>query len=117
MGTYGWNFSYYHWADMINHENNIFWGVWPGMATLTCLLGIPAMLMLFGNRQTIYMKQKKTIDGVEMIPRNYGIHIDRDQPRVFNVFDVKDKKLFVPDGKGVEGWYKLDYQHAHSGTH
>ena len=105
MGTYGWNFSYYHWANMINHENNIFWGIWPGMANAYMLTGDPSYVSALRKQVDNLYENKKTINGVEMIPRNYGIHIDRDQPRKFNVFDVKDKKLFVPDGKGVEGWY------------
>jgi hypothetical protein len=105
MGTYGWNFSYYHWANMINHENNIFWGIWPGMANAYMLTGDPSYVNALRKQVDNLYDNKKTINGVEMIPRNYGIHIDRDQPREYNVFDVKDKKLFVPDGKGVEGWY------------
>jgi hypothetical protein len=52
-----------------------------------------------------FYANKKIIDGKEMIPTNYGIHIDRDQPRKYNVFDIKDGRLTVPAGKGVEGWY------------
>ena len=105
MGTYGWNFSYYHWTNVINHENNIFWGIWPGMANAYMLTGDPSYVNALRKQIDNLYANKKTINGVDMIPRNYGIHIDRDQPRKFDVFDIKDDKLFVPDGKGVEGWY------------
>lgn len=105
MGTYGWNFSYWHWQNMINHENNVFWGIWPGMANAYMLTGDPGYVNALRKQVDNLYENKKTINGVEMIPRNYGIHIDRDQPRKSNVFDVRDKKLFIPDGKGVEGWY------------
>ena len=105
MGTYGWNFSYWHWANMINHENNIFWGVWPGMANAYMLTGDLSYVNALRKQVDNLYDNKKNINGEEMIPRNYGIHIDRDQPRAYNVFDVRDGKLFVPDGKGVEGWY------------
>jgi hypothetical protein len=105
MGTYGWNFSYYHWSDAINHENNVYWGIWPGMANAFMLTGDPTYIDALRKQIDNIYANKKTINGVEMIPRNYGIHIDRDKPRKVNVFDVKDGKLFIPDGQGVEGWY------------
>lgn len=105
MGTYGWNFSYYHWTNVINHENNIFWGIWPGMANAYMLTGDPCYVNALRKQIDNLYANKKTINGVDMIPGNYGIHIDRDLPKKFNVFDIKDGKLFVPDGKGVEGWY------------
>lgn len=105
MGTYGWNFSFYHWRKVVYHENNCFMGIWPGMANAFLLTGDLSFVNALRKQIDNLYANKKTIDGVEMIPRNYGYHIDRDQPRKFDVFDVKNGKLFIPDGKGVEGWY------------
>ncbi len=105
MGTYGWNFSFYHWREEVYHENNSFYGIWPGMANAYLLTGDVSYVDALRKQMDNLFANKKTIDGKDMIPKNYGIHIDRDQPRKFNVFDVKDGQLFVPDGKGVEGWY------------
>jgi hypothetical protein len=105
MGTYGWNFSFYYWTHNINHENHVLWGTWCGMGDAYMLTGDPGYIGALRKQIDNFYANKKTINGVEMIPKNYGIHIDRDQPRKFNVFDVKDEKLFVPDGMGFEGWY------------
>ena len=105
MGTYGWNFSFYHWRETVYHENVCFLGIWPGMSNAFLLTGDPSYIDALRKQIDNLYDQKKVIDGVEMIPRNYGIHIDRDQPRKVEVFDVRNEKLFVPDGKGVEGWY------------
>ena len=105
MGTYGWNFSYYHWTKRIEHENNIFWGAWPGMGNAYLVSGDVSYIdALRAQLENLYA-HKKTIEGVDMIPRNYGIHIERDEPRKYDVFNVVDGKLDVPDGEGVEGWY------------
>ena len=105
MGTYGWNFSYYHWTKRVHHENHVFWGAWPGMGNAYLLTGNPGYIDALRQQLDNLYEQKKTIDGQVMIPSSYGIHIDRDHPRKFNVFDVVDEKLDVPDGQGVEGWY------------
>jgi hypothetical protein len=105
MGTYGWNFSYYHWTKRINHENNIFWGIWPGMGNAYLATGDISYIEALRNQVDKLYRNKKTIDGMEMIPRHYGIHIDRDEPRKFDVFDIVDEKLTVPEGTGAEGWY------------
>ncbi len=105
MGTYGWNFSYYHWTKRVHHENHVFWGAWPGMGNAYLLTGDPSYIDALRTQMDNLYKQKKTIDGIEMIPGSYGIHIDRDNPRKYNVFDVVDEKLDVPNGQGVEGWY------------
>ncbi len=105
MGTYGWNFSYYHWTKQIHHENHVFWGAWPGMGNAYLLTGDPVYIDALRTQMDNLYEQKKTIDGAEMIPSSYGIHIDRDHPRKYNVFDVVNEKLDVPDGQGVEGWY------------
>lgn len=105
MGTYGWNFSYYHWTKRIHHENHVFWGAWSGMGNAYLLTGDPAYIEALRTQMDNLYAQKKTIDGKDMIPSSYGIHIDRDHPRKFDVFDVVDQKLDVPDGQGVEGWY------------
>jgi hypothetical protein len=105
MGTYGWNFSYYHWTKQIHHENHVFWGAWPGMGNAYLLTGDPGYIDALRTQLNNLYEQKKIIDGVEMVPCNYGIHIDRDHPRKYDVFDVVDEKLDIPDGRGVEGWY------------
>jgi hypothetical protein len=105
MGTYGWNFSYYHWTKRVHHENHVFWGAWPGMGNAYLLTGDPSYIDAMRTQMDNLYEQKKTIDGVEMIPSSYGIHIDRDNPRKYNVFDVVNEKLDVPNGQGVEGWY------------
>jgi hypothetical protein len=105
MGTYGWNFSYYHWTKRVHHENHVFWGAWPGMGNAYLLSGDPSYIEALRTQMDNLYKQKKTIDGVVMIPSSYGIHIDRDNPRKYNVFDVVNEKLDVPNGQGVEGWY------------
>jgi hypothetical protein len=105
MGTYGWNFSFYHWTSVINHENRILWGIWPGMANAYLVTGDQGYINALRKQIDNIYANKKNIDGVDMIPQNYGIHIERDQPRKFNVFDVRNEKLYIPDGKGVEGWY------------
>jgi len=38
-----------------------------------------------------------------------AFHIDRGEPRKYDVFNVVDGKLDVPEGEGVEGWYNLVY--------
>jgi hypothetical protein len=105
MGTYGWNFSYYHWTKKIHHENNLFWGIWPGMGNAYLVTGDISYIEALRKQVDNLYAQKKIIDGKEMIPRNYGMHIDRDEPLKFNVFDVEDEKLTIPAGTGVEGWY------------
>ena len=105
MGTYGWNFSYYHWTKRVHHENHVFWGAWPGMGNAYLLSGDPSYIDALRTQMDNLYKQRKTIDGVVMIPSSYGIHIDRDNPRKYNVFDVVNEKLDVPNGQGVEGWY------------
>jgi hypothetical protein len=105
MGTYGWNFSYYHWTKRQEHENHVFWGAWPGMGNAYLLTGDPGYIDALRTQMDNLYEHRKTIDGVEMIPSNYGIHIDRDEPKKYDVFDVVDEKLDVPDGEGVEGWY------------
>ena len=105
MGTYGWNFSYYHWTKRHEHESHVFWGVWPGMGNAYLLTGDSGYIDALRTQMDNLYDHKKIIDGVEMIPSNYGIHIGRDEPRKYDVFDVVDEKLDVPDGQGVEGWY------------
>ena len=105
MGTYGWNFSYYHWTKRQEHENHVFWGAWPGMGNAYLLTGNPSYIDALRTQMNNLYEHKKIIEGVEMIPSSYGIHIDRDQPKKYDVFDVVDEKLDVPDGQGVEGWY------------
>lgn len=105
MGTYGWNFSFFHWTKKPYHENHIYWGAWPGMGNAFLATGDPSYIDVLRSQMDNIYRQKKVIDGVEMVPRNYGIHMDRDRPRKFNVFDVVDEKLDIPDGEGVEGWY------------
>ena len=105
MGTYGWNFSFYHWTKRHEHENHIFWGAWPGMGNAYLISGDPSYVDALRKQMDNLYDQKKTIDGVTMIPSSYGIHIDRDEPRKYDVFDVVDEKLTIPDGQGVEGWY------------
>ena len=105
MGTYGWNFSFYHWAKRQHHENHIFRGVWPGMGNAYLVSGDPSYIDALRTQMDNLYAHKKIIEGVEMIPKNYGIHIDRDEPRKRDVFNVVNEKLDVPDGEGVEGWY------------
>ncbi len=105
MGTYGWNFSFHHWKKRHEHENNVFWGIWPGMGNAYLLTGDPSYISALRTQMDNLYAHKKNIKGVEMIPRNYGIHIDRDHPLKYDVFNVVDEKLDVPDGQGVEGWY------------
>ena len=105
MGTYGWNFSFWHWADRFNHENHIFRGAWAGMGNAYLLTGDPSYIDALRTQMNNLYAQKKVIDGVEMIPLNYGYHIDRDEPLKYDVFDVVDKKCVIPDGQAVEGWY------------
>lgn len=105
MGTYGWNFSYYHWAKTQHHENHVFWGAWPGMGNAYLLTGDSGYVDALRTQLDNLYAQKKTIDGVTMLPSSYGIHIDRDEPQKFDVFNVVEEKLDVPDGEGVEGWY------------
>ena len=105
MGTYGWNFSFYHWRKVVYHENNCFMAIWPGMANAYMVTGDRSYVDALRKQIDNLYGNKKTIDGIEMIPRNYGIHIDRDHPRKVEVFDVRNNKLYVPDGKGFEGWY------------
>jgi hypothetical protein len=105
MGTYGWNFAYYGWNDMLLHSNQALWGIWPGMGNAYMLTGDIAYVNALRKQMDNIYANKKTIDGREMIPLNYGIHIDRDLPRKVNVFDITKEKPYIPDGKGVEGWY------------
>jgi hypothetical protein len=105
MGTYGWNFSYYHWTDRINHENHVLVGIFTGMGNAYMLTGDKSYVNALRKQMDNIYINKKTIEGVDMIPTNYGFHIDRDLPRKINVFDVTGEKVFIPDGKGVEGWY------------
>ena len=105
MGTYGWNFSFYHWTKKPDHENHVFWGAWPGMGNAYLLTGDPSYIAALRTQVDNLYENKRTIDGREMIPSSYGIHIDRDEPRKYHVFDIVDEKLNVPDGEGVEGWY------------
>ncbi|MDA7916845.1 hypothetical protein N9B49_01340 [bacterium] len=106
MGTYGWNFSYFDWSKGINHRNNrVFQGVWPGMGNAFLVTGDHKYVDAMRTQLDTFYAQMKEIDGVKMLPTHYGIHIDRDHPRKFDVFDIVDEKLDVPDGQGVEGWY------------
>ena len=105
MGTYGWNFAFYGWNDRLTHSNQVLWGIWPGMGNAYMLTGDTSYVSALRKQMDNIYANKKTIDGVEMIPKNYGIHIDRDQPRKVDVFDIAKEKPFVPDGKGFEGWY------------
>jgi len=104
-GTYGGNISYFNWRKRINHENRIFLGVWPGMANALMISGDQKYVDAARKQMDNLYEQKKNIDGREMIPRSYGMHIDRDKPRKFDVFDVQDSMLYIPEGQGVEGWY------------
>ena len=105
MGTYGWNFSFFHWTKKTYHENNIFWGIWPGMGNAYLISGDPSYVDALRSQMTNILKHEREIDGQQMVPRNYGLHLDRDHPRKFDVFEVKDEKLYIPDGQAVEGWY------------
>lgn len=106
MGTYGWNFSYFDWSKGINHRNNrVFQGAWPGMGNALLVTGDFSYVDALRTQLDNFYDQMKMIDGVPMLPTHYGIHIDRDHPRKFDVFDIVDEKLDVPDGQGVEGWY------------
>jgi hypothetical protein len=106
MGSYGWNFSYFDWSKGINHRNNrVFLGVWPGMGNAFLMTGDVSYVDALRRQLDNVYEQIKTINGVPMVPTHFGIHIDRDHPRKFDVFDVVDEKLDVPDGQGVEGWY------------
>ena len=106
MGSYGWNFSYFDWSKGINHRNNrVFLGVWPGMGNAFLVSGDFSYVDALRTQLDNVYEQLKVIGGVPMVPTHFGIHIDRDHPRKFDVFDVVDEKLDVPDGQGVEGWY------------
>lgn len=110
MGTYGWNFSFYHWSHKIHHENHIYRGAWQGMGNAYLVTGDQSYIDALRTQMDNLYAQKKIINGVEMIPLNYGIHIDRDKPLKYDVFNVVDGKLDVPDGLGVEGWYNWSPQ-------
>ncbi len=105
MGTYGWNFSFFHWTKVQYHENHVYWGIFPGMGNAYLLTGDPSYIDALRAQMDNIFVNKKTIDGVEMVPRNYGMHMDKGDPRDFDVFNIVDEKLDIPDGEGVEGWY------------
>ena len=105
MGTYGWNFSFYHWTKRHEHENHVFWGAWPGMGNAYLVTGDPSYIDALRTQMDNIYANKKIINGVAMVPTSYGIHIDRDKPRKYDVFEVVEGKLDVPNGQGVEGWY------------
>jgi hypothetical protein len=75
------------------------------MANAYLLTGDQEYINTLRRQLDNFYVNKKIIDGIEMIPKNYGIHINRDEPKKINVFDRKGEKLYIPDGKGVEGWY------------
>ena len=104
-GTYGFNVSYYHWRKSIHHENHVNWGIFPGMGNAYLVTGDISFIDALRKQMDNLYENIKIIDGMEMIPKNYGIHIDRDEPLKFNVFNIVDEKLTVPEGTGVEGWY------------
>ncbi|MCP4311570.1 MAG: hypothetical protein GY790_09940 [Bacteroidetes bacterium] len=104
-GTYGWNFSYFNWRKSIHHENRIFLGLWPGMANGLMVTGDQLYIEAARRQMDNLFEHKKTIHGREMIPRSFGMHIDRDKPQKQNVFEIKDSMLYIPEGMGVEGWY------------
>jgi hypothetical protein len=105
MGTYGWNFSYFHWTKVQHHENHVFWGIYPGMGNAYLLTGDPSYIDALRKQMDNIFANKRSIEGVDMVPRNYGIHMDKGDPRSFDVFNVVEEKLDLPDGEGVEGWY------------
>ncbi|MFC2087115.1 hypothetical protein ACFLSA_03005 [Bacteroidota bacterium] len=104
-GTYGWNFSFWHRRKHIYHENLSLLGVWSGMCNAYMATGDPSYVQALRQQIDNIYAEQKIIDGKTLIPHNYGIHIDRDEPVKYDVFDVVDKKLIVPEGEEFEGWY------------
>ena len=104
-GTYGWNFVYWGWNHRLLHSNQVLWGVSPGMGNAYMISGNPVYIEALRKQLNNFYDNMKVIDGAEMIPRNYGYHIDRDHPRKVDVFEVQKDRPYIPDGKGVEGWY------------
>ncbi len=104
-GTYGWNFSYFNWRKNLHHENRMFNGLWPGLANGLMVTGDKMYIDAARRQMDNLYDNMKIINGRKMISKNYGMHIDRDEPLKYDVFDVKDSMLFIPEGQGVEGWY------------
>ena len=104
-GTYGWNFSYVNWRKVMQHNNKLFLGIWPGMANALMISGDVKYIDAARRQIDNLFEHKRIINGQEMIPRNYGMHINRDEPRKIDVFEVKDSMHYIPEGEGVEGWY------------